>query len=69
MPQDWSLGGSRDRVQVRLHDAGDPADACKTSELRCAAAMAAAEVAQGLDGHVDADLVAVLEAVGDGLRG
>ena len=31
--------------------------------------MAAAEVAQGLDGHVDADLVAILEAVGDGLRG
>ena len=31
--------------------------------------MAVAEAAQGLDRHVDADLDAVLEAVGDGLRG
>src|SRR3990172_2200739 len=31
--------------------------------------MAGDEVAQGLRRHVDADLVAVLEAVGDGLRG
>ena len=30
--------------------------------------MVPAEVAQGFDRHVDADLVAILEAVGDGLR-
>src|SRR3990172_6647782 len=67
------LGGcafypSCDRVQVRLHDARHPADAREAGQFGGAAPVTAAEVAKGFDRHVNTDLVAVLEAVGDRFR-
>src|SRR5436309_633532 len=59
---------SRDRVQIRLHDAADAADSREAGQIVCAAAVEAREIFQRFNGDVDADLVAELEAVGDGLR-
>lgn len=60
---------SRDRVQVGLHHTRHPAETRAARELGRATTVAAAEVAQCLDGDVDTHFVAVPEAVGDSLGG
>ena len=60
---------SPDRIQVGLHDACDPAVSRETGKIVGAAAVLSGEVPQRLDGDIDADLVAVLEAVRDRLGG
>src|SRR3972149_4313217 len=66
---DCAFYPSCDRVQVRLHEARHPANAREAGQFGRAAPVTAAEVAKGFDRHVNTDLVAVLEAVGDRLCG
>src|SRR5690606_34259932 len=62
---DWpSSRASRDRVQVRLHDARNAADSGEAREIARPATMFPGEVSERLHRNVDSDLVAVLEAVG-----
>ena len=68
-PQRNSVPRSRDRVQIGLHHASHAADAGEARQVVRTAPVAATEVAQRFDRDVDADLVAVLEAVSDGLGG
>ena len=52
-----------DRLPVRSHHIGDPADLRVAPQLVRARAPFLPTVAQGFHGHVDADLVTVLETI------
>jgi hypothetical protein len=58
--------GVGNRFEVWPHDIGNSTDFGKLPELVCGRRTFAPSVSERFNGNVDADLIAVLEAVGDG---
>src|SRR3990170_6245291 len=63
----WRCPSSKKGLQVGAHDVFHPADSREAYEIVDLESPASPVGLEGLHGHVDADLVAMLETVGDRL--
>src|ERR1700678_177249 len=70
MPQySWEFSASYNRFEIRPHDAVDATHFREPVDFIYVRAVVSQCVLQGFNGNINADLVPVLEAVGNCLRG